>query len=143
MDEAALGAKVREAREARQIGSSQLAADMKARGWNWSESTVIAVEEGERTLRPHESVDLAELIGFAVPRRRDPGRAFASNMRAVRDVRGWSARELGERSGLTRSVVANIENGRRSPDLEQIVAVCSALQVPASALDPRLGGIDA
>lgn len=68
--------------------------------------------------------------------------AFAMNMRAVRSVRGWSARELGERAGLTRSVVANIETGRRSPDLEQIVAVCSALEVPASALDPRLGGGD-
>lgn len=64
MDEVTIGAKVREAREVSRIGQSDLAAAMKARGYKWTQPTVVAVEKGERPLRHSEACALSDLIGF-------------------------------------------------------------------------------
>lgn len=41
---------------------AELAAQMTARGWSWTQSTVSAIEHGERTLKLAEAHDLADLL---------------------------------------------------------------------------------
>lgn len=52
-----------------------------------------------------------------------------------RHVEGWSAQKLAAAAGLTRSVIANIENGRR-PDVTvgELTKIAFALRVPLVAL---------
>jgi ribosome-binding protein aMBF1 (putative translation factor) len=42
-------------------------------------------------------------------------RAFADNLRKMRNKWGWSASELGARSSYSGSVIANIETYQRPP----------------------------
>lgn len=81
-----------------------VAAQMKAKGWKWSQSTVWSVEAGERPLRLAEARDLAEILGthpedLLVAPRDEPGLVdqvsdeitTISVQRAivVRMLRGW------------------------------------------------------
>lgn len=45
---------------------AELAAAMKSRGWKWVQSTVAAVEKGERPLRLREAHDLERILHTAV-----------------------------------------------------------------------------
>jgi transcriptional regulator with XRE-family HTH domain len=63
----------------------------------------------------------------------DIGRRIAH----YRKLNGWSAEKLAEEAGggLTRSVIANIESGRRDDvGVRDLVAISVALQVPPAAL---------
>jgi transcriptional regulator with XRE-family HTH domain len=52
-----------------------------------------------------------------------------------RKIEGWSAQRLADESGLTRSVVTNIENGRRSDlTVSELLAVADALGLPPTAI---------
>ncbi|MDT3331376.1 helix-turn-helix transcriptional regulator [Microbacterium sp. KSW-18] len=52
-----------------------------------------------------------------------------------RKEEGWSAQRLADESGLTRSVITNIENGRRSDmTVDELLAVSAALRIPPAAL---------
>ncbi|MEV7286314.1 helix-turn-helix transcriptional regulator [Streptomyces sp. NPDC093252] len=44
-----------------------------------------------------------------------PGAAFGARLRRLRDERGWTQEELGERLGCTGSHVSAVETGRRQP----------------------------
>lgn len=60
-------------------------------------------------------------------------------LQAARKRAGMSGRELAEASGYSRSVIANLENGR-SADLTvgRVVVLADALGVPPYAIDDRL-----
>lgn len=45
-----------------------LANAMRARGWNWSQTTVWQAEAGQRPLRLAEAADLADELGISVDR---------------------------------------------------------------------------
>lgn len=60
-----VGNEVRAAREAASVSQTTLAAEMRSRGWKWSQVTVYSIEMGDRPLRWLEAKDLHELIGFA------------------------------------------------------------------------------
>ncbi|MCC2032182.1 helix-turn-helix domain-containing protein [Microbacterium allomyrinae] len=52
-----------------------------------------------------------------------------------RKLAGFSAHELAERAGLTRSVIANIENNRRTDiTVSEVIALSQALDVPPLVL---------
>lgn len=59
----------------------------------------------------------------------------AANVRALRKSLGLSARELGEKSGLPRNTIANLESGRKEDiPLGEVLALALALNVPPLAL---------
>lgn len=45
---------------------SQIADEMRQRGWKWSQATVWSVEKGERPLRLLEAGDLADILGVQI-----------------------------------------------------------------------------
>ncbi|MFF1574122.1 helix-turn-helix domain-containing protein [Leifsonia sp. NPDC058292] len=52
-----------------------------------------------------------------------------------RRIEGWSAQKLAEESGLSRSVITNIENGRKEDvTVRELLAMSEALRVPPAAL---------
>ncbi|MFD4833995.1 helix-turn-helix transcriptional regulator [Streptomyces uncialis] len=52
-----------------------------------------------------------------------PGAAFGARLRRLRDARGWTQEELGERLGCSGSHVSAVEIGRRSPTRRFAAAV--------------------
>jgi transcriptional regulator with XRE-family HTH domain len=68
----------------------------------------------------------------------------AANVRRLRDARGWSVRQVAERCALvgrddmTRSLLANVENGRRPYiTLDELDTLANVFNVAASTLLPR------
>lgn len=57
-------------------------------------------------------------------------------VRQLRDKRGWSQEELGERSGLHRNYIGGIERGERNVGLENIGRLAVALGVRPRDLLP-------
>jgi transcriptional regulator with XRE-family HTH domain len=55
-------------------------------------------------------------------------------VRAIREGRGWSQEQLGERVGLHRTYIGHIERGEVNPSLFNIVLVASGLEVDPSEL---------
>jgi len=67
---------------------------------------------------------------------------FARRLKAARKSRGLSAQQLGDATGIERSVIANIETGRRhSLHVGELVAIALALDVSATTLVPELSGV--
>lgn len=66
--------------------------------------------------------------------------ALAAQVRRLRDARGWSAQRLADELAaigvpLDRSVIANLENGRRaSVDVQELLALALAFGVTPAAL---------
>ncbi len=61
-------------------------------------------------------------------------------VRSLRDQRGWSRRELGERCGLSERFLAQIETGRGNPSLKSIAEISAAFSLsPASLLSSATG----
>jgi transcriptional regulator with XRE-family HTH domain len=52
----------------------------------------------------------------------------------LRDERGWSIRELAERSGLAMNTLSLIENAKTSPSVSTLQQIARALDVPITAL---------
>ena len=59
---------------------------------------------------------------------------IGENIRDVRKSRGLTQAELAEASGLSRSYLADAEQGRYSPSVKTLQVIASALGVPVSAL---------
>lgn len=59
---------------------------------------------------------------------------IGDNIRDVRRSRGMTQAELAEASGLSRSYLADAEQGRYSPNVKTLQVIASALGVPTSAL---------
>lgn len=55
--------------------------------------------------------------------------SFGTRLRELREAAGLTRKELAERAGLKESGIANLEQDRRSPAWETVVALCTALNV--------------
>jgi transcriptional regulator with XRE-family HTH domain len=62
---------------------------------------------------------------------------FARRLRAARDLRGFNQRELAERCSLPPSSIAHFEGADRSPSLENLGRIATALNVTADYLIGR------
>nr|DAG53339.1 MAG TPA: helix-turn-helix XRE-family like protein [Caudoviricetes sp.] len=52
----------------------------------------------------------------------------------LRTAKGYSLRELEEISGVSKTTINNIENGRANPTIETLLLLAKALNVELSAL---------
>lgn len=59
---------------------------------------------------------------------------FGEAVRTLRLAQDLSQEELGTRSGLHRTYVADVERGNRNPSLQSIVRIARGLSVPPSVL---------
>ena len=59
---------------------------------------------------------------------------FPRNVRAERVRREWDQVELGERLGWTRSMVSDLETGRRKLGVDDIAPICAALSLTLAQL---------
>ncbi|QLY30845.1 helix-turn-helix domain-containing protein [Nocardia huaxiensis] len=57
-------------------------------------------------------------------------RAVGAELLAARARRRLTRRELADLTGLAVSTIQRFENGERSPDMNQLYALCEALEVP-------------
>jgi transcriptional regulator with XRE-family HTH domain len=58
------------------------------------------------------------------------GDLVARNIRAERSRHRWRQVDLAKRLGASQTTVSDLESGRRRVDIEQMVRLCEALQVP-------------
>lgn len=66
-------------------------------------------------------------------------KAVGARVRALRMERGWTLRELGDRSHMGRPNIGRVEAGRHVPSLQLLADVAGALGVTLSEL---LEGVD-
>lgn len=60
-------------------------------------------------------------------------------LKNLRQKKGWSARELADRAGTTRSVIANIESNRKSSlSVDELIRLADALGCHPADIDARL-----
>jgi UDP-N-acetylglucosamine 1-carboxyvinyltransferase len=62
------------------------------------------------------------------------GALVAANVRAERARLGWTQQQLADLLGTSQTTVSQVERGRRALDLDDVLALCAALQVPAQSL---------
>ncbi len=55
---------------------------------------------------------------------------LAARLSYLRGKKGWTQRELAERSQVPRTYIADMEGGRRNPSLGTVLRVANALGVP-------------
>jgi transcriptional regulator with XRE-family HTH domain len=60
---------------------------------------------------------------------------FAGRLRELRTEAGLSQTELAEKAGLTKDGIAQLEQGRRSPSWDTVLALCAALGVECTAFN--------
>jgi transcriptional regulator with XRE-family HTH domain len=58
---------------------------------------------------------------------------FAGRLRELRQAAGLTQAELAERAGMAKDGIAHLEQGRRAPAWESVIALCKALQVRCDA----------
>lgn len=63
---------------------------------------------------------------------------FGERVKKIREEKGLSQRQLGERMGVKQQTIAQYERALNTPKLETVRRLASALKVPLSALDPIL-----
>lgn len=68
------------------------------------------------------------------PRTKDLSSRIANRVRDLRMERGWSQPELARRSTLSNAMVSMVERGERTPSLEALAALASALDVDPAIL---------
>jgi XRE family transcriptional regulator, regulator of sulfur utilization len=61
-------------------------------------------------------------------------RFLGQRLRAFREERGWSQRELGRRSGLTGKFIGQVERSEMSISVDSLSRVSRALEVPLDLL---------
>lgn len=61
-------------------------------------------------------------------------RRFAAHLHTLRTLRGWSQQHLADQTGITRTAISHIENGRRGVPLAEAVALADALGVQLADL---------
>jgi transcriptional regulator with XRE-family HTH domain len=72
---------------------------------------------------------------------------FAGRLKELREQAALTQEQLGERAGLSKAGIADLEQQRRKPAWETVVALCQALGVgpdaflrePRAAPEPRRG----
>lgn len=61
-------------------------------------------------------------------------RAFAANLKRLREAKGLSQEELAHRAGLDRTYVSSCERGIRNATLASVEKLAAALEVPPRSL---------
>lgn len=59
---------------------------------------------------------------------------FGHILRQERKEKGLSQKELGQRLGVSQAMIAQYENGKRTPKVGTITKIANALEIPASEL---------
>jgi transcriptional regulator with XRE-family HTH domain len=60
---------------------------------------------------------------------------FAVKLRELRDAKGWSQKELADRSGTNQQNIARWETGERMPGFDSVQSLCTALGVRCTVFD--------
>src|SRR5689334_2217591 len=60
--------------------------------------------------------------------------ALATNLQALREMRGLTQAELGKRAGIAAASISHFETGQRAPSLESLVKLADALDVSVDVL---------
>lgn len=63
-----------------------------------------------------------------------PHLRIGATIKELRELRGWSQRELSRRSGVSRKTLASYESGDCNPTLKKLCALAEAFDAKASAL---------
>jgi transcriptional regulator with XRE-family HTH domain len=64
----------------------------------------------------------------------DIRRRVGLNVRAFREIRGWSQDDLAFEAGLHRTYISGVERGVRNPTIVVLSQIAKALRVPAASL---------
>jgi transcriptional regulator with XRE-family HTH domain len=67
--------------------------------------------------------------GVSVATLQDVTRSIAGNVRSGRTMRGWTLDELAERSGVSRRLIVQIEQGQTNPSIATLLRLSDALGV--------------
>jgi transcriptional regulator with XRE-family HTH domain len=59
---------------------------------------------------------------------------IGDRLRAIREKKGLSQRDLGQPTGIQRTYISRVENGHTVPSLENLKEIASALGVPLHEL---------
>ena len=62
--------------------------------------------------------------------------AIGDRIRDARGQRGWNTTELSIQADVGLEQISRYENGTRTPSLENLVKIATALELPLSALQP-------
>ena len=69
--------------------------------------------------------------------RRDIRTRLGERVRALRQVRGWTQEDLGERSALSYKFIGQIERGHGNPSIDTLQRLSAALEVDITELFGR------
>jgi len=62
--------------------------------------------------------------------------ALGDTIRELREIRGWSIRDLSERSGVARAPICEYENNNQHPELRSLAKIAAAFDArPSELLD--------
>ena len=50
-----------------------------------------------------------------------------TNLEAIRKIAGWTAKDLGEKIGVTKQTISNLENSKTKMNFTQYIAIRSVL----------------
>ena len=64
----------------------------------------------------------------------DIRKRLGSNLKRLRDEKGWSQEEFADRAGIHRTYVSDIERAARNPTIMIVEKLAKPLRVSASAL---------
>jgi transcriptional regulator with XRE-family HTH domain len=59
---------------------------------------------------------------------------FGRRLRVLRQRRGWTQLQLGEKLGLDRGYISDIENGKRNVSLEVLEIIATGFEMSVSGL---------
>jgi len=68
------------------------------------------------------------------------GPTLGSALRSIRAERGWSLRDVSERTGLSVSMLSKVENGQRSLTYDKLLQLAQSLSIDISRLFAERGG---
>lgn len=63
---------------------------------------------------------------------------LGEELRRARLAAAWSQEELAERAGISRNYVSLLELNRKSPTIDTLLAICSALEISAADVIRRV-----
>ena len=64
----------------------------------------------------------------------DIRKRLGSNVRRLREAKGWSQERFADEAGIHRTYVSDIERGARNPTITVVEKLAKPFEVPASAL---------
>lgn len=67
---------------------------------------------------------------------------FATKLKGMRNLKGWSQDDLAERLNVTRSAIGNWEQGIRTPDYENLEAIADLFNYPIAYLIGELTSVE-